>query len=342
MSNRPDKDSSPQAWEQSWVRDLTEIFPEDGPVDDYKYALILTSTLPETMAASVESMSQNACVYQKDLALDVSAAWVRDDFENTWRKATDAERKDAILAGLVSTCKVTHRTEQTRFHCPDMTVKDLAANRGELFLHLIRQIMPDVLPTSSSSYRLTVPKYVPLERMEERFRAWEFEDPGSSSIRVRIRYIRACRTQFMTMALKDIFAIFVSHRPSSSKPFVIPMIVIQRGLTPTYRMASEPVQKLPSMDRLAADKMKQLVQNVMQTLAHQDNAHTPFTKQKVKRKGYERACSRCGLWEENLKPGQALRCSSACRKVGRPVWYCSEYVVASFHSVRTSGSLIGR
>ena len=215
-SNRPDKDQSPQAWEQAWAADLIEVFPGNDSLEHFKNFARFSSTCPETLASQTARASRDACSHQTSLTLEVAKAWISEDFEGAWTRATNEQRRNAILAGLVSVCKTRPEIEQLRHYCPDITVEHLSANRGDLFLRLLRRIMPDVLPSDSSSPTIAEPRDVPYDPMENQFSALESEGDCTPAIRASMRHMRMHRTLFISMALNDIFFAFVSGAISRS------------------------------------------------------------------------------------------------------------------------------
>lgn len=90
-----------------------------------------------------------------------------------------------------------------------MSVEQLSANRGESFLRLFRNIMPDVPPSSDVTNMEAV--YVPYQPLENQLSVWESDSENATpALKHHILWCRASRTLFLTAALLEIFCAFVS------------------------------------------------------------------------------------------------------------------------------------
>lgn len=146
-SPRPDKHIDRSAWNKSWEDDLKryELLPHDvfANVGISTERRKFNDALTPQSRLWLEKQTQHICVLQQDIRNYALPRLATDDLEAKWNKLDLDRRKEILLEALYQTSCVAHDMENYRKWCPEMTLPNLSANNGRLFIDLLKEILPD-------------------------------------------------------------------------------------------------------------------------------------------------------------------------------------------------------
>lgn len=205
---RPDINTSPAAWEQSWEQDFKRTYYTE-PTGEFTHLGIYTppgapkAKSLDDVALSLYDHVNHICKSQEILAQDAAEHFARSDFENSWRSATDEKRREAILEGICKTMRCPYM-DKRRHWCPDSTLSNLASENGETYIRMLKTALPADLDAP-----IIEPAHFPHPIMDRALSLSPKDEKNYEVVALR-RTERLWRTYCLTKIVHNILLSFVS------------------------------------------------------------------------------------------------------------------------------------
>ncbi|KAK7055813.1 hypothetical protein R3P38DRAFT_2849066 [Favolaschia claudopus] len=141
-----------RGWNAAWERDLASVYGSSIEISfaTRKSIPSVISGMPtryyemllaDSHVGSLQTMTSQICILQRDLTRKASRRFAEDDFESHWKTRCSAkEREEFVLEGLVRACDASPDFEDHRKWCPELTLNRLNHNSGQGFIDLLKKL----------------------------------------------------------------------------------------------------------------------------------------------------------------------------------------------------------
>ncbi|KAJ7231402.1 hypothetical protein B0H12DRAFT_1192626 [Mycena haematopus] len=288
-----------RGWNSAWERDLATLYGTGVEISStHRKVPNIISDLPkhyyermltDTHVASLQSMTNQICILQRDLTRKASRRFAEDDFESHWTtRCSVQEREDFILEGLVRACEASPDFEDHRKWCPELTLKRLNRDSGQGFIELLKQLsLQDIDRVPDDIKILPNVVYDKINGLPTN------PHPG---LVVAKKSCDCGRTYLLTMVVWNILLAFYGESE-------------QYGLGKGQRENREDIKFMKEQSKESLSAVDDVKRIVRETAANRRLA--------------EHHCTSCGLPASKAGVAALLACQR-CKVIDRLVFYCSK------------------
>lgn len=327
----PDPNVSLRAWDESWADALETSCSR--PLATHRRLWdtldinlsVVSSPMSQPSQESrmlLDKMTREVCTLQNDLAKTFVQRCIHNDFELKWREQTRQQLEEVILEGIYRATCVAWLGNQRKM-CPEITLRVLSADDGLPYLELVKKVLPPML--ASETVAITEPAYVS-HSVVDHILSLTPREARVPIVQHQIQVAKVSRMYFLTMALWNIFLVYVSLGLTRLVYSIVSFL-----LTNNFSLKhGEEEEYATSRAFRPTAQDKEWLKAVVTGNAHaEQNMHRRTLREfEQERRSQIVACWGCGKAQSTLPAGaKPFQACSKCNAIGRRILYCSRSAI---------------